>query len=470
MNTGELTVAYRELHRLACQKLHIDPEARGSRRQIADRLGVSQQQYSDAMNGRRKSFDTLVDWAGKLNLQVVYQQQRIKVADSTPVIDAAAASLALSRILPDPAVLERVLRGQELGAIVPSPMPTTGTAAYDAVLARVDSRELAEQLYRGLRRALPEISTWDALEQALRIRPQDDPLYVELQARANVQLMVSADLSGSKNLKQGGTAVYENPWITKFGQFYSTFVREVQGAYARLPTDQKNQVLDRHLKLFRVDDDDLLFAVEVHRHQDVLAHLSAVLRAVEQFNARREPHMLRCKATAWLCGIPISELELRDEGNRVIAYTGPNMDLGYALKHWALPDRMALSIEVATMLLDTLAAGSDAEGPYVQYGGLDRPEKEVYRTASYPRLHLLRHGGDKRPVDLRREPDLSAGEVQELLREYRKENFMEGWFLKRDPDPKYAGPTREWLRRYRLLKQTSSPEDPDEGLPFSRSV
>jgi hypothetical protein len=59
---------FQAFHRVACQKLGIDPDSRGARSRVAEVLQITPQQYGDALRGHRGSRETLKMWAERLGL------------------------------------------------------------------------------------------------------------------------------------------------------------------------------------------------------------------------------------------------------------------------------------------------------------------------------------------------------------------------------------------------------------------
>lgn len=326
-------------------------------------------------------------------------------------------------------------------------------------LKTVVSRGMTRELLGALGSAFPmkEVEI-GIIAAALRARPEDHPAFEELRAMARVVLIVSVDLADSKLLKQGGVAVYANPWTVKFSRFYDQFPRDVRHAYQDLRRTHQDLIPHQRLDLLRVDDDDLMFTVEITSHQQVVAHLHAVASAVHLFNRRRW-RGLSCKATVWVCGMPITDLEYRRDGEaRPSSYVGPSMDMGYALKRWSTPVRIPMSLQVATMFCEAVAGpqGTDSDLE-LKFASKQAPATSNY-AARYPRVWLApRLNGERRAAELdaRSSGELSidAAELIAYLAEYREAHGIVRWFLKDDDDERYRGPTWPWLERFATIQR-----------------
>lgn len=460
MDTRQLTRAFNDFHALACERLGIGPKARGARKRVADDLGVTPQQYSDALHGRRRSLETLAEWSKKLGFEVTYQPSGQIVVQPSEVhpVDRDQVIEALRAFEVPLAEWVRRIRQQDphqaghmLRRLDATPAADEATLQDDLLDVVGQHRDHAVLLYLAAeRRFAAQGPALQRLQASLRVRPQDDPLYEQLRASSKVVLLVSVDLVRSKQLKRHGAAVYDRPWITTYSKFYRWVTQQLPSAYEALPADLIDRVQARRLELLRVDDDDLTFSVEIRHPADVLVHVRAALELVTGFNGRN-PLGLSCKATAWLCGIPITDLEVSDRSKHYVAYAGPNMDVGRALRSWAEAERMPVSFELAMMLADGLADVPDAGI------GIDPIERHALDAVvipdRYPKI-MVTLGAMLSPLDDR---------MAELTT-YAEQQGFERWFLTAAaPGTPYAGPTLQWLRRYRAMLD-SREEERDPSL------
>lgn len=347
-----------------------------------------------------------------------------------------------------------------------SALSTWTRSLLEKVLQHGRTAELVEILGQAFPSRHDDISR---LAKVLLVRVEDHPAYAELTAKAKVVLMVSVDLESSKQLKHGSVAVYQDPWTVKFQRFYDQFPLDLRTAYEGLRPAHASPVRGNWLDLLRVDDDDLMFSVPLRLHQEVVPHVQAVIDALERFNDRRWTG-LKCKATAWLCGVPVTDLEVLVPGHAP-SWVGPSMDMGYSLTRWSKPSRMTIALDVAAMICDAVTKPNPIDyGFELRFGGREIPAGQVF-LARYPRVWVAPPpNGDIRPADIEAisEKPVSPTELAAYLEQYRSEQGLVRWFLKDDPDERYAGPTQTWLDRFQTIlakereAEVDYPDDSDQ--------
>jgi hypothetical protein len=196
----------------------------------------------------------------------------------------------------------------------------------------------------------------------------DNALLIEYLDKAHVRLLVSVDLAGSTALKKLAEVDEEMPWIITFEAFYREYPIQLGEAYSSmLPAfiDQEPFKTHQRLTVFKILGDEILFHVELNRHEQVLYHIWAIRESVKNFNVRLEQHyrFLRCKPTAWLAGFPVvnSEVYVTESGRSLpLDYIGPSMDTGFRLTKLATPRKFILSFDLALMLTDAISESANS--------------------------------------------------------------------------------------------------------------
>jgi len=172
---------------------------------------------------------------------------------------------------------------------------------------------------------------------------------------AEVRLFASVDLAGSTMYK-GKT----RDWADTFSQFFKDFPKVLDDAYSRL----RHQDILRSapfstqslLSPAKLVGDEIIFNVNIDRHENVLFHSYAVRNAIKAYNASlRNGDLTRgmgLKGTIWLAGFPVLNdyIQLLVGSSTVTDFIGPQIDCGFRLSKLATSRRIVLSIEVALMV------------------------------------------------------------------------------------------------------------------------
>jgi hypothetical protein len=176
--------------------------------------------------------------------------------------------------------------------------------------------------------------------------------------RWKLRLFASADLVGSTAFKAQQTNTRSPDWVPTFTEFFRDFPAEVQAQYATLPTLPAHcGVVAEQLRPWKFLGDEILFWVELGRHEDAASHLLAFKRAVREFPKKWQTKKLalRLKGAAWLAGFPITNREIlipAAGGEPIQDYIGPSIDLGFRVAKFADERRFTMSADLALMLLD----------------------------------------------------------------------------------------------------------------------
>lgn len=294
-----------------------------------------------------------------------------------------------------------------------------------------------------------------------------DPDFDEFKSTASLRLIVSVDLRGSTFMKT--SAKIKDPWILEIGGFYQQFPMLLGIGYdQKLPAYCKNEsfATQRRLEVFKLQGDEMLFQVPLDQHQQAVTHLQAVKHAIRTYNSDEQTvNVLRAKATAWLCGLPVTDFQIKNfsyemNGKKIAFppdFVGPSMDIGFRLAHSARTRKLVVSYDLALMLIHGLQKSKvspDAREMHFFYDGSES-FKGVLGGFPYPVIWVNIYDSVPAPEEKLKGVQKNACNLDELehfCREFRTEHGLPKWFITTDPDPDYTGPDEEWLAKYKEYK------------------
>lgn len=295
----------------------------------------------------------------------------------------------------------------------------------------------------------------------------DSQEYLE---KASLRIVLSIDLAGSTAFKKFTEVGEESPWIVAFEKFYMAVPLELEKAYdTGIPQycNREPYCSVARFKVLKTLGDEILFQVELRRHEEAIYHVHAAREAVRSINDRlsRNNRFLQCKPTAWLAGFPVVNSEIymdHSDLSSPVDYIGPSMDAGFRLAQLSSPRRFIVSFDLAQMLAHALDGVGDSDRrPRLFYdgsetlpgvlGGIPYPIIWIDLFDSPPLEERLR-GLERKPCNVH--------ELWSFCEAFRERHSIWRWFIKGDPDPLYRGPdhpdyqgSREsWLARYRFIR------------------
>lgn len=186
------------------------------------------------------------------------------------------------------------------------------------------------------------------------------------------------------------------PWLETFNSFYEDLPRSLNSRY-RPSKDNRGPTPPT---LWKTLGDEVVFVTELsdRTHANVhIRHFRSTLRAYRKVLERADDK-LNIKGTAWLAGFPVgnSKMTLTDSasGRQWPDFIGPSMDIGFRLKDFAGPRRIAVSVELAYLL----AIGDDGANRSLRLHLADAvPLKGVIGHKPYPAFWI--DAGDSGRVD-----------------------------------------------------------------------
>lgn len=153
---------------------------------------------------------------------------------------------------------------------------------------------------------------------------------------------------------------------------------------------------------------------------------------------------MRLKGAAWLAGFPVTnaEIEIASINGTLLDFIGPGMDTGFRVAKFADPRALALTPELALMLLDAVEATEVERRKFcVFYRGRELL-KGVLGDEPFPVFWLDMLDGEATKEDLLlgiSRNDVS-NHVKDFLREFidQKTPRLRRPFIEGDHDPKYG--------------------------------
>ncbi len=206
-----------------------------------------------------------------------------------------------------------------------------------------------------------------------------------------VRLFLSVDMAGSTQFKarftDGGS------WLETFRGFFTNFPLMLAGqvGFAFLEEGETPSV-----EVWKVMGDEVIFVATPDSAEEIVTLLLALLRTMNDYESRfLEDLPLRLKGTAWLAEFGGRNIELEipelsgGDGVRVIDFIGPDLDLGFRVGKFARPACLALSFDVADLLL---SARNSADAALYLIGAEEL--KGVMFGRPYPIIWMLEAGSE----------------------------------------------------------------------------
>ncbi len=206
-----------------------------------------------------------------------------------------------------------------------------------------------------------------------------------------VRLFLSVDMAGSTQFKarftDGGS------WLDTFQSFFTNFPLMLAGqvGFAFLEEGETPSV-----EVWKVMGDEVIFVATPDSAEELVYLLLALLRTMDAYESRFLDDLpLRLKGTAWLADFsgPNIELEIPElsggDGVRVIDFIGPDLDLGFRVTKFSRPACLALSFDVADLVLNARNSGEIA----LYLIGAEELKGVMYGRP-YPIIWMLEAGSD----------------------------------------------------------------------------
>ncbi len=225
----------------------------------------------------------------------------------------------------------------------------------------------------------------------------------EQRTTPTVRLFFSVDLENSTRLKQSSKLLSET-WLSAVLLFIRGFPQLFEAQLQERARTKGSAQLAAP-PVWKVLGDELIFVIIVKKRFEVLSLVESFREALRIWNddVRRgtDRGPLLIKGAAWLAGFPVVNAVFEAADGRE-DYAGPSIDAGFRIGKLATPRRLALSVDLAWLLLKSDLPGSiHFDGPTAMKG--------VAEEMGYPALWI--EVGES--VYVRKEAQLLGYGVQE---------------------------------------------------------
>jgi hypothetical protein len=290
--------------------------------------------------------------------------------------------------------------------------------------------------------------------------------------RWRLRLFASADLVGSTAYKAIQNSRESPDWVPTFTEFFQAFPDAVVQSYSTLPKHSSHcPEVGSVLKPWKFLGDEILFSVELQRHEHAASHIRAFLKAIGEFpeNWRRKKLPLRLKGSSWIAGFPITNREVAipiPDGRKIQDFIGPSIDLGFRIAKYSTERKFVLSADLALMLLDAADRTEWETEFYPVFQGRE-VLKGVIGNEGYPIVFLHTNGGvqdaEEKLLGIHHHCDRTA--LKEFLRKFidEREPRLFRPFISGDPDPKYG----RVPDRFETLRAALQAEESNRGYTDS---
>lgn len=186
---------------------------------------------------------------------------------------------------------------------------------------------------------------------AVRAKPIDEKEFKRL-TKPTVRLFLSVDLENSTQLKQATDKTPER-WLTTVRVFLQDFPQLFEAKLQERERQFGGPKMDLP-PVWKVLGDELVFAAIINKRLELLTLVEAFQDALQKWNQdareQKEGRLLKVKGAAWVAGFPVVNAVL-ETGEKSEDYIGPSMDAGFRISKLATPRRMAITVDLAWLLL-----------------------------------------------------------------------------------------------------------------------
>lgn len=214
--------------------------------------------------------------------------------------------------------------------------------------------------------------------------------------------------------------------------------------------------IDDPLRAYRTRNDAVFFTATLGNRLQALHHVAAFTKAVAIFNSvSAENEGLMVEGTAWISGTPITDAKIGLSGTpQYFDIIGPSVDIGSDLMDIADTRFIALSFDLAMMLIESLKeTGTDRAVLPLVYHGTKR-FASFFDGEPYPKIAIDSLQG------LQSEEELITGKtitladhdrLYEFCCQLREKYDYPYWFITQEDEGAYAGPNAQWLGYFRTV-------------------
>ena len=161
-----------------------------------------------------------------------------------------------------------------------------------------------------------------------------------------LRIFLSVDVQDSTAFKQQADEADPQPWRTYFAAFLRDFPGELEKRCAEIGAPD--------VPPWKLLGDEIVFSVPLRRLEDSAALLRAFRDTIAGYRSPLpKARKLRLKGSAWTAGFPVANASIPTGPGpgQPLDYIGPSMDTGFRLGKVATPRQLAISVELAWLLL-----------------------------------------------------------------------------------------------------------------------
>ncbi|MEL6540832.1 MAG: hypothetical protein AAFP79_09315 [Pseudomonadota bacterium] len=173
-----------------------------------------------------------------------------------------------------------------------------------------------------------------------------------------LRLFISIDMVGSTQFK--AQCESSRDWLETFRIFVEHLPLFLESQIGAAFAERERMP---EVDIWKVMGDEIIFATRPDSLEEISTVLHSVLKSMGIFEERYYQNLpLRLKGAAWLAdfGKDNIEIEIPDlsskDGQAHIDFIGPDLDLGFRVTKFARPSLLALSLDLAELLVDCDAA------------------------------------------------------------------------------------------------------------------
>jgi hypothetical protein len=197
-----------------------------------------------------------------------------------------------------------------------------------------------------------------------------------------VRLFLSVDLENSTKLKHA-TPVGSEDWLRTVLQFVRDFPQLFESQLVEGATAAGHSPLPVP-PVWKMLGDELIFVTSIHTRYEAQGYVEAFRHTLDSWNRgvrlNGDRGSLRVKGAAWIAGFPIVNAMFNPGGGRE-DFAGPSIDAGFRVTKLATPRRLAISVELAWILLKAKFAETiHFDGPAMLKG--------IAEESGYPSLWI----------------------------------------------------------------------------------
>ncbi len=219
----------------------------------------------------------------------------------------------------------------------------------------------------------------------------------QLLRREELLIFFSVDLENSTQLKQTLTRRNDRAWVRVALDFVDQFPQQLSATLGRLTRARGVAPLPEPV-VWKLLGDEIVFHASLTAPAAAICHLEAFRQTIDEWNqacANAEAHAptneaspvrLPAKGAAWVAGFPVANIRVPVSAGGM-DFLGPSIDAGFRIAKCATTRRIAMSVELAWIVLKAARQEKVPFESRLYYDGR-MTLKGVAESTGYPHLWL----------------------------------------------------------------------------------